>query len=141
MRFRITRLLLLGLLVAAVAWLLLLFTGFCFFVAIQGILDTEKFAEAVRVEGSDEAALAIPDEDLPPYTILVPAYNEPEVVGDLIGARLLNAGAEGAFIITERGRLGGVVLVDHLLDGCLEFGRVLADLEQQRHAIRRGEDV
>ena len=35
---------------------------------------------------SDEAARAIPDEDLPRYTILVPAYNEPEVVGDLIGA-------------------------------------------------------
>lgn len=35
---------------------------------------------------SDEAARAIPDEDLPPYTILVPAYNEPEVVGDLIAA-------------------------------------------------------
>ncbi len=35
---------------------------------------------------TDEEARAIADEDLPPYTILVPAYNEPEVVGDLIGA-------------------------------------------------------
>ncbi len=35
---------------------------------------------------SDETARAIRDEDLPPYTILVPAYNEPEVVGDLIDA-------------------------------------------------------
>ncbi|NMN95837.1 glycosyltransferase [Antrihabitans stalactiti] len=35
---------------------------------------------------SDERALAIPDHDLPHYTILVPAYNEPEVVGDLIAA-------------------------------------------------------
>ena len=35
---------------------------------------------------SEEQARAIADEDLPPYTILVPAYNEPEVVGDLIGA-------------------------------------------------------
>lgn len=35
---------------------------------------------------TDEQARAIPDADLPPYTILVPAYNEPEVVGDLIGA-------------------------------------------------------
>ena len=34
----------------------------------------------------DDVARAIPDADLPPYTILVPAYNEPEVVGDLIGA-------------------------------------------------------
>ncbi|MDH6244791.1 glycosyltransferase [Mycobacterium sp. OTB74] len=35
---------------------------------------------------SDEAARAVPDEDLPLYTILVPAYNEPEVVGNLIAA-------------------------------------------------------
>ena len=35
---------------------------------------------------TDEQAEAIPDEELPPYTILVPAYNEPEVVDDLIGA-------------------------------------------------------
>ncbi|MBJ7340481.1 glycosyltransferase [Mycolicibacterium sp.] len=35
---------------------------------------------------SDEEARAIPDAVLPRYTILVPAYNEPEVVGDLIGA-------------------------------------------------------
>lgn len=38
------------------------------------------------IEISDERARAIPDDELPPYTILVPAYNEPEVVGDLIGA-------------------------------------------------------
>ena len=37
---------------------------------------------------SDEEARAIPDERLPSYTILVPAYNEPEVVGDLMGAML-----------------------------------------------------
>ncbi len=35
---------------------------------------------------SDERARAVPDSDLPMYTILVPAYNEPEVVADLIGA-------------------------------------------------------
>lgn len=35
---------------------------------------------------SDEQARAIPDDELPPYTILVPAYNEPEVVGDLLAA-------------------------------------------------------
>jgi glycosyltransferase XagB len=35
---------------------------------------------------TDEAARAIPDADLPPYTILVPAYNEPELVADLIDA-------------------------------------------------------
>lgn len=35
---------------------------------------------------SDDRAKALADQDLPPYTILVPAYGEPEVVGDLIGA-------------------------------------------------------
>jgi cellulose synthase/poly-beta-1,6-N-acetylglucosamine synthase-like glycosyltransferase len=35
---------------------------------------------------TDEQARAVPDRDLPCYTILVPAYNEPEVVGDLIAA-------------------------------------------------------
>ncbi|MDZ7885766.1 MAG: glycosyltransferase [Mycobacterium sp.] len=34
----------------------------------------------------DEVARSIPDDELPAYTILVPAYNEPEVVADLIGA-------------------------------------------------------
>ena len=35
---------------------------------------------------SDERALAVADEDLPKYTVLVPAYNEPEVVANLITA-------------------------------------------------------
>ncbi|MGV9825850.1 MULTISPECIES: glycosyltransferase [unclassified Gordonia (in: high G+C Gram-positive bacteria)] len=35
---------------------------------------------------SDERARAIPDDQLPPYTVLVPAYGEPEVVGQLIAA-------------------------------------------------------
>ncbi|MDQ1249581.1 MAG: glycosyltransferase XagB, partial [Actinomycetota bacterium] len=35
---------------------------------------------------TDQEARAIPDDELPPYTILVPAYNEPEVVGDLLAA-------------------------------------------------------
>ena len=35
---------------------------------------------------TDDETRAIPDVDLPLYTILVPAYNEPEVVADLIGA-------------------------------------------------------
>lgn len=35
---------------------------------------------------SDEEARGIPDAELPRYTILVPAYNEPEVVGDLLAA-------------------------------------------------------
>lgn len=35
---------------------------------------------------SDEEARATTDSELPSYTILVPAYDEPEVVGDLLGA-------------------------------------------------------
>ena len=34
----------------------------------------------------DDRALAVADSDLPTYTVLVPAYNEPEVIGDLIDA-------------------------------------------------------
>ncbi|OZF37736.1 N-acetylglucosaminyltransferase [Rhodococcus sp. 14-2483-1-1] len=35
---------------------------------------------------TDTEARAVPDDRLPYYTILVPAYDEPEVVGDLIAA-------------------------------------------------------
>jgi cellulose synthase/poly-beta-1,6-N-acetylglucosamine synthase-like glycosyltransferase len=35
---------------------------------------------------SDEEALALTDDELPHYTVLVPAYNEPEVVGRLLAA-------------------------------------------------------
>lgn len=35
---------------------------------------------------SDERARLVPDSELPVYTVLVPAYNEPEVIGDLIDA-------------------------------------------------------
>ncbi|WP_432211725.1 glycosyltransferase [Gordonia aichiensis] len=34
---------------------------------------------------SDDRARAVPEDELPSYTVLVPAYNEPEVVGELIG--------------------------------------------------------
>jgi glycosyltransferase XagB len=37
-----------------------------------------------RVRVSDEEARAIPDHDLPVYTILVPAYREPQVIGYLM---------------------------------------------------------
>ncbi|ORB25266.1 glycosyltransferase [Mycolicibacterium parafortuitum] len=35
---------------------------------------------------SDEEARAVPDDQLPMYTVLVPAYDEPEVVANLIAA-------------------------------------------------------
>ncbi|HEX5594513.1 MAG TPA: glycosyltransferase [Micromonosporaceae bacterium] len=37
-----------------------------------------------RVRVSDEEARAVPDQDLPVYTVLVPAYREPEVIGLLM---------------------------------------------------------
>ena len=50
------------------------------------VMIFRKGLESRPIVVSDEEARAIPDVDLPPYTILVPAYNEPEVVDDLIGA-------------------------------------------------------
>src|SRR5215211_1128083 len=41
-------------------------------------------ADVVRV--SDEVALAVPDDALPTYTVMIPAYGEPEVIGQLIDA-------------------------------------------------------
>lgn len=38
----------------------------------------------LRVE--DDRARGVPDDELPTYTVLVPAYKEPEVIGELIGA-------------------------------------------------------
>ncbi len=39
-------------------------------------------ADVVRV--SDDLALAVPDDALPRYTVMIPAYGEPEVIGQLI---------------------------------------------------------
>ncbi|BDX34136.1 N-acetylglucosaminyltransferase [Mycobacterium antarcticum] len=64
--------------------------GICTFGYVVTMLDRVMIfrqglaSRAIAI--SDEEALAIPYADLPRYTILVPAYNEPEVVGDLIGA-------------------------------------------------------
>jgi cellulose synthase/poly-beta-1,6-N-acetylglucosamine synthase-like glycosyltransferase len=64
--------------------------GICTFVYVLTMIDrvlifrTGLASRPITI--TDEEALAIPDAALPPYTILVPAYNEPEVVGGLIGA-------------------------------------------------------
>ncbi|MCD2107724.1 MULTISPECIES: glycosyltransferase [Rhodococcus] len=50
------------------------------------VLFTRGLDASSIVTISDQEASALSDEDLPHYTILVPAYNEPEVVGDLISA-------------------------------------------------------
>ena len=47
------------------------------------------------VSVSDEDALAVPDEDLPVYTVLLPVYHEPEIVQNLLrGIGNLNYPAE-----------------------------------------------
>ncbi|BBY79983.1 glycosyltransferase [Mycolicibacterium pulveris] len=49
------------------------------------LIFREGLASRAIVVTNDEAR-ALPDDELPRYTILVPAYNEPEVVGDLIAS-------------------------------------------------------
>ena len=48
------------------------------------------FRRGLRVDAilqvSDEEAYSVPEEDLPGYTVLVPAYGEPEVVGQLLAS-------------------------------------------------------
>jgi cellulose synthase/poly-beta-1,6-N-acetylglucosamine synthase-like glycosyltransferase len=66
-------------------------TGICTAVYLAAIADRllifgRGLARDAIVAVSDEEALALTDAELPPYTVLVPAYNEPEVVGDLIAA-------------------------------------------------------
>jgi cellulose synthase/poly-beta-1,6-N-acetylglucosamine synthase-like glycosyltransferase len=64
--------------------------GICTFAYVLTMVDRVMiFREGLAARAiviTDEQARAIPAADLPRYTILVPAYNEPEVVGDLIGA-------------------------------------------------------
>ncbi|GAA3700849.1 glycosyltransferase [Gordonia hankookensis] len=59
-------------------------------VYIVSLLDRVLIFRRGLVSGAiainDDEARAIADDDLPPYTVLVPAYGEPEVVGDLIAA-------------------------------------------------------
>lgn len=56
------------------------------FTMTDRVLIFQRGLASKPVQISDEAARAIPDEELPAYTILVPAYHEPEVVADLLGA-------------------------------------------------------
>lgn len=50
------------------------------------ILLSRGLARDAILTVTDELALAVPEEDLPRYTVLVPAYNEPEVIAGLIDA-------------------------------------------------------
>ncbi|MFW0795182.1 glycosyltransferase [Gordonia sp. CPCC 205515] len=59
-------------------------------VYILALLDRLTIFRRGLVNGAimipEVVARAIPDDELPRYTVLVPAYGEPEVVGDLIAA-------------------------------------------------------
>lgn len=61
-------------------------TGAYVLTMLDRVLIFKEGLAARPIMISDEQARAIPDPDLPRYSILVPAYNEPEVVADLIGA-------------------------------------------------------
>ncbi|WP_027507155.1 glycosyltransferase [Rhodococcus sp. UNC23MFCrub1.1] len=60
--------------------------GYLAMMADRILLFTRGLDASAIVTVTDADASAVPDEDLPAYTILVPAYDEPEVVGDLIVA-------------------------------------------------------
>lgn len=66
------------------------FVGLCTAAYVVSMVDrmlTFRAGLASRaIVVPDEVARAIPDADLPDYTILVPAYNEPEVVAHLVGS-------------------------------------------------------
>ncbi|MFF2557171.1 glycosyltransferase [Nocardia sp. NPDC058058] len=60
--------------------------GYIAVIVDRVLIFTRGMARDAILTVSDEQALALSDDQLPPYTILVPAYGEPEVVGDLIAA-------------------------------------------------------
>ncbi|MCH5645646.1 glycosyltransferase, partial [Gordonia sp. ABSL49_1] len=66
------------------------FVSIATIVYVVTILDRLVIFRRGLVNGAigvtDEQARSLADDDLPPYTVLVPAYGEPEVVGDLIAA-------------------------------------------------------
>jgi cellulose synthase/poly-beta-1,6-N-acetylglucosamine synthase-like glycosyltransferase len=50
----------------------------------RALLFTRSRREGTQFDVTDEQARAVADSDLPCYTILVPAYHEPEVIGVLL---------------------------------------------------------
>ncbi|WP_327140917.1 glycosyltransferase [Nocardia sp. NBC_01327] len=60
--------------------------GYLAVIVDRVLIFTRGMARDAILTVDDERARALPDDRLPPYTILVPAYGEPEVVGDLIAA-------------------------------------------------------
>ncbi|MGE2735267.1 glycosyltransferase [Mycolicibacterium vaccae] len=54
------------------------------FTLVDRVLIFRQGLAARAIIVTDDQARAIPDDELPTYTILVPAFHEPEVVGELI---------------------------------------------------------
>ena len=78
-------------LVAATTGTLIILTALCTVAYLVTLADrvlllSRGLARDAIMTIPDERARSVPDADLPRYTVLVPAYNEPEVIGDLIGA-------------------------------------------------------
>ena len=73
------------------AWAMVVITGVCTFMYVMTLVDRFiMFRRGIRADAilriSDAEALAIPDERLKSYTVLVPAYGEPEVISQLVAA-------------------------------------------------------
>lgn len=60
--------------------------GYMAVIVDRVLIFTRGMARDAILTVDDSRALDLPAESLPPYTVLVPAYGEPEVVGDLISA-------------------------------------------------------
>ncbi|GLB64544.1 N-acetylglucosaminyltransferase [Dietzia sp. NCCP-2495] len=78
-------------LVAATDATLIILTALCTVAYLVTLADrvlllSRGLARDAIMTIPDDRARAVPDSELPRYTVLVPAYNEPEVIGDLIGA-------------------------------------------------------
>ncbi|WP_295647553.1 glycosyltransferase [uncultured Dietzia sp.] len=78
-------------LVAATTGTLIFLTALCTVAYLVTLADrvlllSRGLARDAIMTIPDDRARSVPDADLPRYTVLVPAYNEPEVIGDLIGA-------------------------------------------------------
>ncbi|MCS5478358.1 glycosyltransferase [Corynebacterium sp. YIM 101645] len=72
-------------------WALIGVAGVCTFIYLVTLLDRFiMFSRGLRADAilrvSDEEALAIAEERLKSYTVLVPAYGEPEVIAQLLDA-------------------------------------------------------
>jgi cellulose synthase/poly-beta-1,6-N-acetylglucosamine synthase-like glycosyltransferase len=80
----------LGLVVSAVDTVIALFAVvtvvYVVCIAYRGCLFLRSSRFGVLEVVTDEEARAIPDESLPTYTILIPAYREPEVINHLIAS-------------------------------------------------------